>query len=62
MKIYHRHNQSNAIDFIDTIINKFPFRIREARTDNGHEFQAQIHWHVEDLAFAMPTSNQLRLN
>jgi len=44
-----RHNQSNAIDFINAIIDKFPFRIREVRTDNGHEFQAQFHWHVEDL-------------
>lgn len=26
----------------------FPFRIREVRTDNGHEFKAKFHWHVED--------------
>ena len=26
------------------IIAKFPFRIREIRTDNGHEFQAKFHW------------------
>ena len=37
------------IDFIDHIIEKFPFRIREVRTDSGHEFQAKFHWHVEDL-------------
>jgi hypothetical protein len=49
LKIYDPHNQSKAIDFINTIIDKFPFRIREVRTDNGHEFQAQFHWHVEDL-------------
>jgi hypothetical protein len=63
LKIYHRHNQSNAIDFINTIIDKFPFRIREVRTDNGHEFQAQFHWHVEDLgirhAYIKPASPQL---
>jgi len=23
--------------------------IREIRTDNGHEFQAKFHWHVEGL-------------
>ena len=61
--IYDRHNQSNAIDFINTIINKFPFRIREVRTDNGHEFQAKFHWHVEDLgirhAYIKPASPQL---
>jgi transposase InsO family protein len=39
----------NAINFIDHIIEKFPFRIREVRTDNGHEFQAKFHWHVVDL-------------
>ena len=44
-----RHTQASAIDFIDHIIEKFPFRIREVRTDNGHEFQAKFHWHVEDL-------------
>jgi len=63
LKIYDRHNQSNAIDFINTIIDKFPFRIREVRTDNGHEFQAQFHWHVEDLgirhAYIKPASPQL---
>ena len=49
LKIYKRHTQENAIDFIDYVIEKFPFRIHTVRTDNGHEFQAQFHWHVEDL-------------
>lgn len=49
LKIYEKHTQANAIDFADHIIKKFPFRIREIRTDNGHEFQAKFHWHVEDL-------------
>jgi transposase InsO family protein len=48
LKIYQRHTQKNAIDFIDYVIEKFPFRIHTVRTDNGHEFQAQFHWHVED--------------
>ncbi len=48
MKIYPRHNQQNAIKFIDYVIEKFPFRIHTIRTDRGHEFQAQFHWHVED--------------
>lgn len=48
LKIYDKHTQANAIDFVDHIIEKFPFRIREIRTDNGHEFQAKFHWHVED--------------
>jgi len=49
LKIYNRHTQENAIRFIDYVINKFPFRIHTIRTDNGHEFQAKFHWHVEDL-------------
>ena len=48
LKIYPRHNQKNAIKFIDYVIDKFPFRIHTIRTDRGHEFQAQFHWHVED--------------
>jgi len=48
MKIYPRHNQAIAIRFIDYVIQKFTFRIHTVRTDNGHEFQALFHWHVED--------------
>ena len=49
LKIYEKHTQASAVDFIDHIIQKFPFRIREIRTDNGHEFQAKFHRHVEYL-------------
>jgi transposase InsO family protein len=48
LKIYNRHNQANAINFIEYVTEKFPFRIHTIRTDRGHEFQAQFHWHVED--------------
>jgi len=48
LKVYEKHTQASAIDFVDHIIEKFPFRIKEIRTDNGHEFQAKFHWHVED--------------
>ncbi len=45
------------------MIDKFPFRIREVRTDRGHEFQAKFHWHVEDKgirhAYIKPRSPQL---
>lgn len=37
-KVYKKHTQANAINFIDHIVEKSPFRIREVRTDNGHEF------------------------
>ncbi len=63
LQIYSRHNQANAINFIDYVIAKFPFRIHTIRTDRGHEFQAQFHWHVEDLgirhAYNKPGSPQL---
>jgi transposase InsO family protein len=48
LKIYEKHTQASAIDFVDHVIDKFPFRIREIRTGNGHEFQVKFHWHVED--------------
>ena len=63
LKIYPRHNQQNAIKFIDYVIEKFPFRIHTIRTDRGHEFQAQFHWHVEDKGmrhvYIKPRSPQL---
>lgn len=48
LKIYSKHNQASAIDFVDYFVKKFPFRINTIRTDRGHEFQAKFHWHVED--------------
>jgi len=63
LKIYKRHTQKNAMDFIDYVIDKFPFRIHTVRTDRGHEFQAQFHWHVEDKGiqhtYIKPRSPQL---
>jgi transposase InsO family protein len=49
LKIYPKHNQKCAIQFVDYVVKTFPFRIHTIRTDNGHEFQAKFHWHVEDL-------------
>lgn len=63
LKIYQRHNQKSAIDFIDYVVEKFPFRIHTVRTDRGHEWQAQFHWHVEDKGmrhvYIKPRSPQL---
>jgi transposase InsO family protein len=63
LKIYSKHNQENAINFINYVIDKFLFRINTIRTDRGHEFQAQFHWHVEDVgirhAYNKPRSPQL---
>jgi transposase-like protein len=43
LKIYEKHTQANAIDFVDYVVAKFPFRINTIRTDNRHEFQAKFH-------------------
>jgi hypothetical protein len=49
LKVYEKQMQANAIDFIDHTIEKFPFRTREIRRDNGLEFQAKFHRHIEGL-------------
>jgi len=54
LKIYDTHTQQNAIDFVNTVILKMPFRIKMVRTDNGHEFQAKFHWHLMDLGISQP--------
>lgn len=63
LKIYQRHTQQNAIDFIKYVVEKFPFRIQTVRTDRGHEFQALFHWYVEDEGlrhvYIKPRSPQL---
>ena len=63
LKVYKRHTQASATDSVDHIIEKFPFRIQQIRTDNGPEFQAKFHWHVEDKAirhvYIKPSSPQL---
>lgn len=48
LRMYRQHTQKNAIDFIDYVLEKFPFRLNTVRTDRGHEWQALFHWHVED--------------
>ena len=42
LKIDEQHNQASAIDFIHYVVDKFPFRIKTIRTDNGHEFQTKF--------------------
>jgi hypothetical protein len=34
LKIYEKHAQANAIDFVDHAFEQFPFRIKGIRTDN----------------------------
>ena len=49
LKIYAKHTQKNAIAFVDYVVSRFPFRIHTIRTDHGHEFQTDFHWHLYDL-------------
>lgn len=49
LKVYEKHNQANAIDFVNYVIDKFPFRIHTIQTDNGNEFQSRFDWHPNDL-------------
>ena len=49
LKVYARHNQNTAIEFVNHVVNQMPFRIKMIRIDNGHEFQAKFHWHLMDL-------------
>lgn len=49
LKIYNKHNQANSIAFLNYVIERFPFRIKTIRTDNGHEFQTKFHWHIGDM-------------
>jgi transposase len=49
LKVYDRHTQDNAIDFMNYVADLFPFRIKYIRTDNGHEFKDKFSWHVHDL-------------
>lgn len=49
LKIYDKCNQKTAIQFIDEVIRRLPFRILVVQTDNGSEFQSSFHWHLRDL-------------
>ncbi len=49
LKIFDACNQKTAIQFIDEVIRRLPFRILAVQTDNGSEFQSNFHWHLEDL-------------
>jgi hypothetical protein len=40
LRIYDRLNQITAIQFVDYVFEKLPFRVEVIQTDNGSEFQA----------------------
>jgi transposase len=48
LQIFAEHTQERAIQFMEYVMERFPFRIITIRIDRGHEFQTRFHWHVED--------------
>jgi IS30 family transposase len=57
LRIYPKLNQQTAIQFLDYLLERLPFRVEVIQTDNGVEFGASFHWHVLDKASAMSTSS-----
>jgi transposase InsO family protein len=49
LKIYDACNQRTAMQFIDDVVRRLPFRVHVVQTDNGAEFQSEFHWHLERL-------------
>src|SRR5689334_23920881 len=47
LKIYDACNQRTAIQFIDEVVRRLPFRVHVVQTDNGAEFQSAFHWYLE---------------
>jgi transposase InsO family protein len=48
LRIYPRNDQKTAIQFVDYVLEKLPFRAEVIQTDNGSEFQGGFHWHLLD--------------
>jgi hypothetical protein len=48
LQVHPRHEQTTVIEFINHVIERFPFRIHTVRTDDGHEFPARFHWNFKD--------------
>jgi len=49
LKVFDACNQRTAIQFINDVRRRLPFRILTVQTDNGAEFQTQFHGHLHDL-------------
>jgi transposase len=48
LRIYDRLDQKRAIQFVDYVLEKLPFKVEVIQTDNGAEFGSQFHYHVLD--------------
>ncbi|MFG2919878.1 IS481 family transposase [Kitasatospora sp. NPDC048298] len=52
LRIYPRCDQRTAVQFLDYVLERLPFRVEVIQTDNGAEFQSAFHWHVLDKGIA----------
>jgi hypothetical protein len=48
LRMYPQCNQKAAIQFVDYVLGRLPFKVEVIQTDNGAEFQSAFHWHVLD--------------
>ena len=48
LRIYPSCNQKTAIQFLDYVLSRMPFRVEIIQTDNGAEFQSAFHYHALD--------------
>jgi transposase InsO family protein len=48
LRIYPKLNQQTAIQFLDYVLERLPFRVEVIQTDNGVEFGSSFHWQVLD--------------
>ena len=48
LRVYPKNNQKAAIQFLDCLLERLPFRVESIQADNGAEFQSGFHWHVLD--------------
>ena len=48
LRAYPRCDQKTAIQFLDYLLERLPFKVQVVQTDNGAEFQGSFHWHLLD--------------
>jgi transposase InsO family protein len=48
LRLYPAADQKTAIQFLDYVLARLPFRVETIQTDNGGEFGASFHWHALD--------------
>jgi transposase InsO family protein len=64
LRLCERNDQKMAIQFMDYVLSRLPFRAEVIQTDNGAEFPAQFHWHVlnKGINYAYIKRRRPRLN